>query len=65
MDYLLLDLALLTVGAYDLVVSTVLFSVPLDVDRSYVDGGTCVVLIIDTTYSSTVRRGVQPVSDYL
>jgi hypothetical protein len=65
MDHLLLDLALLTVGAYDLVVSTVLFSVPLDVDRSYVDGGTCVVLIIDTTHSSTVRRGVQPVPDYL
>jgi hypothetical protein len=36
-DNLLLDLALLTVGAYSLVVGTVLFTVPLYVDRSYVD----------------------------
>jgi hypothetical protein len=38
-DNLLLDLALLTVGAYSLVVDTVLFTVSLYVDRSYVDDG--------------------------
>ncbi len=37
MDNLLLDLALLTVGAHGLVVGAVLLSVPLDVHRSYVD----------------------------
>jgi hypothetical protein len=38
MDNLLLHLALLTVGANSLVVAAVLFTVPLYVDRSYVDG---------------------------
>jgi hypothetical protein len=38
-NYLLLDLPLLPVGAHSLVVGAVLLSVPLDVDRSYVDGG--------------------------
>jgi hypothetical protein len=37
MHYLLLDLPLITVGAYSLIVGTVLFTVPLYVDRSYVD----------------------------
>ena len=49
MNYLLLDLALLPVGAHGLVVGAVLLPVPLDVDRSYVDGGSYVVFIIDTT----------------
>jgi hypothetical protein len=34
-----------------LVVGSVLLSVPLDVDRSNVDGGSFVVFIIDTTGS--------------
>jgi hypothetical protein len=38
MDNLLLDLPLLTVGAHSLVVGAVLLSVPLYLDRSYVDG---------------------------
>jgi hypothetical protein len=54
MDNLLLHLALLTVGAYSLIVGTVLLTVPLDVHRSYVDGDSCVVFIIDTTYVSTI-----------
>ena len=49
MDNLLLDLAALTVGAHSLVVGSVLLSVPLDVDCSYIDGGSCVVFIVDTT----------------
>jgi hypothetical protein len=49
MDNLLLHLALLTVGAHSLVVGAVLFTVPLYVDRSYVDGSSYVVFIIDTT----------------
>jgi hypothetical protein len=49
MHNVLLHLALLTVGAHGLVVGTVLFTVPLYVDRSYVDGSSCVVFIIDTT----------------
>jgi hypothetical protein len=50
MDNLLLDLALLTVGTDSLIVRTVLLTVPLYVDRSYVDGSSCVVFIVDTTY---------------
>jgi hypothetical protein len=49
MDNLLLYLALLAVGAHSLVVGAVLLTVPLNVDRSYVDGSSCVVFIIDTT----------------
>jgi hypothetical protein len=52
MDNLLLDLALLTVGAHRLIVGAVPLSAPIDVDGSYVDGGSIVVFIIDTTYSS-------------
>jgi hypothetical protein len=37
MHNVLLDFALLTVGAYSLVISAVLFTGPLYVDRSYVD----------------------------
>jgi hypothetical protein len=37
MHYLLLDLSLRTVGAYSLVISAVPLTVPLYVDRSYVD----------------------------
>jgi hypothetical protein len=57
MDNLLLHLALLTVGAYSLIVGTVLLTVPLDVHRSYVDGNSCVVFIIDTTYSTIICQG--------
>lgn len=47
MDNLLPDLATFTVGANGLVVGAVLFSVPLNLDRSYVDGGSsCVVSIL-------------------
>jgi hypothetical protein len=56
-DNLLLHLAPLTVGAYSLVVGAVLFTVPLYVDRSYVDGSLCVVFIIDTTYSTISCQG--------
>src|SRR5688572_11853343 len=58
MDNLLLDLALLTVGTNSLVVGTVLFTVPLYVDRSYVDSSSRVVFIIDTTHSLTVSRAM-------
>ena len=51
MHHILLDLATLTVGTYRLVVGAVLLTVPVYLDRSYVDGSSCVVLIIDTTYS--------------
>ncbi len=51
MHNVLLDLALLTVGAYSLVVAAVLLSVPLDVDRSNVRSISPVVFIIDTTHS--------------
>jgi hypothetical protein len=54
MHYLLLDLPLLTVGAYSLIVGTVLLTVSLYADRSYVDGSSCVVLIIDATYCRAV-----------
>ena len=62
MYYILLDLPLLTVGAHSLIVGTVLFTVPLDVDRSYVDGSSCVVFIIDTTYSTISCQG-QPIGE--
>jgi hypothetical protein len=39
MDNLLLDLALLTVRAYSSIVGAVLLTIPLEVDRSYVNGG--------------------------
>jgi hypothetical protein len=61
MHNVLLDLALLTVGAHGLVVGTVLFTVPLYVDRSYVDSNSCVVFIIDTTHSSTITDSAQVV----
>jgi hypothetical protein len=38
MDDHLLDLATFAVGAHGLVVGAVLLTVPLDADRSYVDG---------------------------
>ena len=60
MDNLLLDLALLTVGAHGLVISAVPLTVQLYVDRSYVDGSSCVVFIIDTTYSTLTCQG-QPI----
>jgi hypothetical protein len=49
MDNLLLHLALLTVGTDGLIVAAVPLTVPLYFDRSYVDGSSCVVFIIDTT----------------
>jgi hypothetical protein len=51
MHNLLLDLPTFTVGAHRLVVGAVLLTVPLYLDRSYVDGGSFVVFIIDTTYT--------------
>ena len=51
MDNLLLYLALFPVGTDSLVVRAVLLTVPIDVDGSYVDGGSYVVFIIDTTKS--------------
>jgi hypothetical protein len=63
MHNVLLDLALLTVGAHSLVVGTVPLTVPLYVDRSYVDGSSCVVFIIDTTYFSTISFQGQPIGD--
>ena len=62
MHNVLLDLALLTVGTNSLVVGTVLFTVPLYVDRSYVDGSSIVVFIIDTTYSTIGCQG-QPIGE--
>ena len=58
MDNLLLDLALLTVGTHRLVVGAVLITIPLNLDRSYVDGVSFVVVFIfDTTNVSTVVGG--------
>ena len=57
MDNLLLDLSAFTVGPHSLVVGAVLLTVPLDVDGSYVDGGSFVVFIIDTTIVNPIRRG--------
>ena len=52
MDNLLLHLALLTVGTHGLIIGAVLLTVPVYLDRPYVDVGPFfVVLIIDTTYS--------------
>ena len=62
MDNLLLHLALLTVGAHGLEVGTVLFTVPLYVDRSYVRSVSSVVFIIDTT-NSTISCEGQPIGD--
>jgi hypothetical protein len=62
MDDLLLDLALLTVGAHSLIVGTVPLTVPLYVHRSYVDGSLCVVFIINTTYSTIICQG-QPIGE--
>jgi hypothetical protein len=56
--YLLLHLSLLTVGAHGLVVGAVLLTVLLNVDSSYIDGGSFVVFIIDTTYSLAPYDGV-------
>ena len=61
-DNLLLHLALLTVGAHGLVVGTVLFTVPLYVDRPYVDDSSSVVFIIDTTNSTISCQG-QTIAD--
>src|SRR5215217_2851771 len=52
MDNLLLDLPFLTLRAHSLVVGAVLLSIPADIDGPYVDGGSCVVLIINTTHSA-------------
>jgi hypothetical protein len=52
MHYLLLNLALLTIRANCLIVRSVLLTVPLNLDGSYVDGDSCVVFIIDTTTTS-------------
>ncbi len=59
MDNLLLDLPLLAVGAHGLVVGSVLLTVPLNLDGSYVDGGSCVVFIIDTTQFSIIQCDVR------
>ncbi len=64
MDNLLLDLPLLTVGAHGLVVGSVLLTVPLNLDSSYVDGGPFVVLILNTTHSIIARCGVSTVAWY-
>jgi hypothetical protein len=58
MHYLLLHLALLTGGAYSLIVGAVPLTIPLNLDGSYVDGGSFVVFISDTTYASSIQRGV-------
>ena len=57
MHYLLLHLPLLTVGTHGLIVGAVLLTTPLNVDGSYVDGGSFVVFIIDTTIGNPIRRG--------
>jgi hypothetical protein len=51
MDNRLLNLATLTIRTHSLVIGAVLLAIPLDVDCSYVDGGSFVVFIIDTTAS--------------
>jgi len=62
MHYLLLDLATFTIRAYSLVVGAVLLTVPLNLDRSYVDADLLfVVFIFDTTsvlMCCQVLRGV-------
>ena len=54
----MLDLATFTVGTHSLVVGSVLLTVPLNLDGSYVDGGSFVVFIFDTTQTTVIRRGV-------
>jgi hypothetical protein len=61
-DNLLLDLALLTVGAHSLVISAVPLTVPLYVDRSYVRSVSSVVFIINTTNSAISCQG-QPIGE--
>jgi hypothetical protein len=56
MDNLLLDLAAFTVGTHGLKVRAVLLSFSFDVDRSYVDGGSFVVSIINTTWELIIFR---------
>ena len=59
MDNILLDLALLTIGAHSLVVRAVLLTVPLNLDRSYVDvHSSCVVFIFDTTQFMLLRQAL-------
>jgi len=62
MHNLLLDLALLTVGAHSLVIGTVPLTVPIYVDCSYVRGIFPVVFIIDTTNSTISYQG-QPIGE--
>jgi hypothetical protein len=49
MNNLLLNLAAFAVGAHGLIVGAVLLTVPLNFDGSYVDDGSLVVFIFDTT----------------
>ena len=59
MNYFLLDLPTFTVGANSLVVGAVLLTVPLNLDRPYVDAALLlVVFIIDTTHSRFIRSGL-------
>ncbi len=60
MNYLLLDLAAFTVGANSLIVRAVLLTIPLYLDRSYVDDVSpvvvfpVVVFILNTTYTNSI-----------
>src|SRR5215213_3610094 len=60
MDNLLLDLPFLTLRAHSLVVGAVLLSIPADIDGPYVDGGSFVVFIVDTTHSGNAHHAAQP-----
>ena len=62
MHNVLLDLALLTIGAHSLIVGAVPLTVPLYVDRSYVRSVSSVVSIIDTTNSAISCQG-QPIGE--
>jgi hypothetical protein len=57
MDNLLFYPSALTVGPYSLVVGAVSLSVSLYVHRSYVDGDSVVVFIIDTMHYTIIWRG--------
>ena len=55
MHYLLLDLAAFTVAANGLIVAAVLFTIPLNLDCSYVDDvSPVVVFILNTTYTNSI-----------
>lgn len=60
MDHFLLDLTVLAIRPHSLIVSSVLLTIPINLYRSYVDGGLLsVVFIFATTNCSTFDLDAQ------